>query len=92
MLYWHVYSCSVFAHHFFMLICNVILIVLLYKTYKKLKKMKSTSKDLSNVDQIVTLAVTLITTCFTYLVLTSPYTEYSIYYSREIYQTNKPTI
>ena len=56
------------------LIGNIIVIILLYKTQQRRQNLHSNSNDHSNLDQTISLAILLLTTSFTYLCLTLPYT------------------
>ena len=61
-----------------MLLGSMIIIFLLYRIYKKRRVMKSTNNDLSDFDQIISIAFMLLATCFIYLILTLPYAIDSI--------------
>ena len=56
------------------LVGNVILVVLLNKTNRRRRALLSTSDDYHQLNQTKTMAILLLTTSFTYLFLTLPYT------------------
>ena len=73
-----------------MLFGTIIIIVCLYKTIKTRGSLKHTEQDHSELDRVITLAISLFAINITYLILTLPYVLYTVLikYARNMYGSN----
>ena len=82
-LKWVEMSAHCFLPFTFMVIGNIGIIFLLYDTIKTRMSIKqgSAANNHSDFEQLISLAVLLIITCFIYLILTLPYVVYVMYHT-----------